>query len=72
MGIEEDGGQTRGTEEEDRGRGTMTRAISMLEIQGYNTDDGVFGLIAIPTFIFLFLICFIRFSISSSDESASI
>jgi hypothetical protein len=29
----------------------MTRAMSILDIQGYNTDDGVLGFIATPTFM---------------------
>ena len=49
----------------------MTSAISILEIQGYNTVDGVLGFIAIPTFMFLDLMCDISLSISSFEESAS-
>jgi hypothetical protein len=30
----------------------MTNAMSILGIHGYNTEDGVLGLIATPTFIF--------------------
>ena len=49
----------------------MTRAMSIFEIQGYNTDDGVLGFIAIPTFMFFDLMCDTSLSISSSEESAS-
>jgi len=49
----------------------MTSAMSINDIQGYNTDDGVLGLIAMPTFIFLDLMCDISFSISSSEWRAS-
>jgi hypothetical protein len=48
------------------------RAMSIFEIQGYNTDDGVLGFIAIPTFMFFDLMCDTSLSISSSEESASI
>jgi hypothetical protein len=45
--------------------------MSIFEIQGYNTNDGVLGFIAIPTFMFLDLMCDMSLSISSSEESAS-
>jgi hypothetical protein len=51
--------------------GTMTRAMSNLSMKGYNTLEGVFGLIASPTFMPFALICSITFSISSSDATAS-
>jgi hypothetical protein len=49
----------------------MTRAISILPMKGYNALDGVFGLIASPTFMPFALICLITFLISSSDPTAS-
>jgi len=51
--------------------GTITSAMSIFWMKGYNTVDGVFGFIAIPTFIPFALICSIRFSISSSECNAS-
>src|SRR5579859_2903896 len=50
---------------------TITRAMSILEIQGYNTNEGVLGFIAMPTFIPFSLIWVINFSISSSEDNAS-
>jgi hypothetical protein len=49
----------------------MTRAMSILSIQGYNMEEGVLGLIAMPTFIFLDLICEISSAIASGECNAS-
>jgi len=49
----------------------MTRAMSILSMKGYNTSDGVFGLIAMPTFIFFAFICSISSSISFLEDRAS-
>jgi hypothetical protein len=49
----------------------MTRAMSIFCIQGYNTDAGVLGFIAMPTFMSLLLTWEIRSSISLSECNAS-
>ena len=54
------------------GGDTITSAMSIFWMKGYSTVDGVFGFIAMPTFIPFCLICWISFSISSSECNASI